>query len=40
VFAEMDDLPLRDHLWAPFLRDNAVAVYELGDMIAASNKGE
>lgn len=40
VFAEMDDLPLRDSLWAPFLRDNAVAVYGLADMIAATNRGE
>jgi predicted TIM-barrel fold metal-dependent hydrolase len=40
IFAEMDDLPLREHVWAPFLRDNAVAVYGLGDIIAPHHKGE
>jgi predicted TIM-barrel fold metal-dependent hydrolase len=29
IFAEMDDLPLREPVWAPFLRDNAVRVYGL-----------
>jgi predicted TIM-barrel fold metal-dependent hydrolase len=29
-FTELDDLPLRDQVWAPFLRDNAVRVFKLG----------
>ena len=29
-FTELDDLPLRDQVWAPFLRDNAVRVFGLG----------
>jgi predicted TIM-barrel fold metal-dependent hydrolase len=28
-FSELDDLPLRDHVWAPFLRDNAIRVFGL-----------
>jgi predicted TIM-barrel fold metal-dependent hydrolase len=28
-FTELDDLPLRDHVWAPFLRDNAIRVFGL-----------
>jgi hypothetical protein len=30
IFAELADLPLRDHVWGPFLRDNAVRVFGLG----------
>jgi uncharacterized protein len=29
IFSEMDDLPLDEPTWAPFLRDNAIAVYKL-----------
>jgi predicted TIM-barrel fold metal-dependent hydrolase len=29
IFSEIDDLPLRDATWSPFLRDNAVRVYGL-----------
>jgi predicted TIM-barrel fold metal-dependent hydrolase len=29
-FTELGDLPLRDHVWAPFLRDNAIRVFGLG----------
>lgn len=29
IFGEMDELPLRETTWAPFLRDNAVRVYGL-----------
>jgi hypothetical protein len=28
-FTELDQLPLREHVWAPFLRDNAVRVFKL-----------
>ena len=27
IFAELPDVPFRDHVWAPFLRDNAVRVF-------------
>ena len=27
IFAEMDDVPLRDHVWPKFLRDNAAKVF-------------
>ena len=33
IFSEMDDLPLRDATWPAFLRDNAIAVYGLQDII-------
>ncbi len=29
IVAELRDLPLLDHVWAPFLRDNAVEVFSL-----------
>ncbi len=29
IVAELRQLPLRDHVWAPFLRDNAVRVFNL-----------
>jgi hypothetical protein len=29
IFAEMPAVPFRDHVWAPFLRDNAVRVFQL-----------
>ena len=30
IFAELPDVPLRDHVWEPFLRDNAHRVFALG----------
>lgn len=33
IFSEMDDLPLRDDTWPAFLRDNALDVYGLHDII-------
>ncbi|HUO48159.1 MAG TPA: amidohydrolase family protein [Acidimicrobiales bacterium] len=30
IFAELPALALRDHVWRPFLRDNAVRVFKLG----------
>ncbi len=36
IFSELDDLPLRDATWAPFLRDNAVRVYGLDDLVPAA----
>ena len=33
IFSEMDDLPLADKTWAPFLRDNAIQVYSLDDIL-------
>jgi hypothetical protein len=33
IFEELDDLPLRDETWAPFLRDNAVRIYGLESML-------
>ena len=32
IFRELDDLPLREATWAPFLRDNAIRVYQLEDI--------
>jgi predicted TIM-barrel fold metal-dependent hydrolase len=29
IFTEMPDVPFRDHVWAPFLRENAVRVFKL-----------
>jgi predicted TIM-barrel fold metal-dependent hydrolase len=29
IFAEMPDVPFRDHVWAPFLRENAIRVFKL-----------
>jgi len=31
IFAEMPDVPFRDHVWAPFLRENALRVFKLDD---------
>lgn len=33
IFREMDDLPLDDETWPAFLRDNAIAVYGLADIL-------
>jgi len=33
IFSEMDDLPLRDHVWPKFLRENAAAVFKLDDLL-------
>ncbi|MFC1885926.1 amidohydrolase family protein [Thermodesulfobacteriota bacterium] len=33
IFKEMDDLPLREETWAPFLRENAIRVYKLQDIL-------
>ncbi len=30
IFAELDDVPFRDHVWAPFLRDNAARILGIG----------
>ncbi len=32
----MDDLPLRDEVWPAFLRDNAISVFGLEDVLAMS----
>jgi len=29
IFTEMPDVPFRDHVWAPFLRENALRVFKL-----------
>jgi hypothetical protein len=29
IFAELRDVPFRDHVWPKFLRDNAVRVLKL-----------
>ena len=34
IFAELDDLPLRDETWEPFLQGNAARVYGLQDMLS------
>jgi uncharacterized protein len=34
IFNEMDDLPLKEETWAPFLRENAIRVYKLDDILA------
>lgn len=34
IFGELDDLPLTDATWPAFLRDNAVAVYGLDELLA------
>ena len=31
IFSELPHVPLRDHVWPLFLRDNAVRVFKLGD---------
>lgn len=31
IFAEMPDLPLRDHVWPKFLRENAIRVFKLDE---------
>jgi len=31
IFAELPDVPFRDHVWAPFLRENALRVFKLED---------
>ncbi|MFN0145359.1 MAG: amidohydrolase family protein [Dehalococcoidia bacterium] len=33
IFSELDDLPLRDETWQPFLSGNAARVYGLEDML-------
>ena len=33
IFSEMDDLPLNEETWQPFLRDNAINVYKLQDIL-------
>ena len=35
VFSELDALPLRDHVWEPFLSGNARRVFGLDDLIGA-----
>ena len=34
IFSEMDDLPLQDEVWPKFLRENAMSVYGLGDLLS------
>lgn len=34
IFRELDDLPLSEPVWPAFLRDNAIAVYGLADLVA------
>lgn len=36
IFKEMDDLPLREETWTPFLRENAIRVYQLEDIISST----
>ncbi len=31
IFSELADVPLRNHVWPKFLRDNAMTVFKLGD---------
>jgi uncharacterized protein len=31
IFAELPQVPFRDHVWAPFLRDNATRVFKLAE---------
>ena len=31
IFMELPDVPFRDHVWAPFLRENAMRVFKLDD---------
>ena len=31
IFAELPEVPFRDHVWAPFLRENAMRVFKLED---------
>ncbi len=31
IFAELPNVPFRDHVWPAFLRDNAIRVFKLGD---------
>jgi predicted TIM-barrel fold metal-dependent hydrolase len=31
IFTEMPDVPFRDHVWAPFLRENALRVFKLDE---------
>jgi predicted TIM-barrel fold metal-dependent hydrolase len=31
IFSELADVPLRDHVWPKFLRDNAMRVFKLAD---------
>ena len=31
IFSELPDVPFRDHVWAPFLRDNALRVFKLDE---------
>ena len=37
IFEEMDDLPLRDETWQPFLQGNTARVYGLEDMLAGQS---
>ncbi len=32
IFSEMPNVPFRDHVWPPFLRDNAMRVFKLGEL--------
>ena len=36
IFRELDDLPLPDDAWPAFLRDNAVTVFGLSDLLGSS----
>ena len=31
IFKEMPDVPLRDHVWPKFLRENAIRVFKLDE---------
>ena len=35
IFTEMDDLPLREETWAPFLGENAIRVFGLEDLVGS-----
>ena len=38
IFTEMDDLPLQDHVWPKFLRENAATVFKLDDLLGPRQK--
>jgi len=33
IFGELAELPLREDVWQGFLRDNAIAVYQLDGIV-------
>jgi predicted TIM-barrel fold metal-dependent hydrolase len=39
IFAELPEVPFRDHVWRPFLRDNALAVLGLDQPVKQEERG-